>query len=189
MEQRTEQIQEFVHKDMTMGEILQKYPATVEVMQKYGLHCFGCHVSTWETLEQGVQGHRGTQVEVNKLVNEMNEFIKNQKFSDNKELSITKKTAEKLKETLKQYPTKTGLKIDVLKGGCAGFSYDFRLVDNPSDEDQILEQFGVKIYINNESLGVLKGSKIDYVDALQGAGFKVQNPSATSTCGCGQSFS
>ena len=189
MEQKTEQIQDYVHKDMTMGEIMQKYPAVAQVMQAHGLHCVGCHVATWETLEQGIFGHGGTQHQVEELVNDMNEFIKNQKFSDNKEVALTEKAANKLKEIMTSHPEKTGLRIQVLPGGCAGFSYDFTLVESPKENEKTIEQFGVKVYISEEGLNTIHGSRIDYVEALQGAGFKVSNPKATSTCGCGQSFS
>ncbi len=187
--EQSEIIKEFVHKDMTMGEILQKSPSTVEVMQRYGLHCFGCHISTWETLEQGILGHGGTEKEVENMIKEINESIKKQKFSNNVEIALTEKAANKLKEIMKQNPEKTGLRIQVSPGGCAGFSYDFTLVENPNHNEKVIDQLGVKVYINGESLNLIGGSKIDYVDALQGAGFKVFNPKATSTCGCGQSFS
>ena len=187
--QKTEQIQEQIHKDMTMGEIIRKYPGAAEVMQTHGLHCFGCHVSTWETLEQGIMGHGGNEQSVQTLVHEINEFIKNQSFADNKEIALTTKAAEKLKEILKQYPAKKGLRIEIAEGGCAGFSYNFSLVESPHQEEKIIEQLGVQVYMNEESLKLMNGAKIDYVEALQGAGFKVSNPHATSTCGCGQSFS
>jgi len=190
MEQRVEQTQEnVVHKDMPMGLILQRFPATVEVMQAYGLHCFGCHVATWETLEQGILGHGGDSEDVDALIKDMNELIKNQKFSRNEEIALTEKAADKLKVLLQQHPEKIGLRINVTAGGCAGLSYDFTLVESSHVNDKIIEQFGVKIYISQESLNQIQGSKIDYVEALQGAGFKVSNPNATSTCGCGQSFS
>ena len=188
--QKTEQIQEnLIHKDMTMGEILQKFPATAEVMMNHGLHCVGCHVATWETLEQGIIGHGGNSEQIESLVRDMNEFVKNQKFSDNKDIALTSRAAEKLKEILKQHSKKTGLKIEVLEGGCAGFSYNFTLVDAPKEEEITIEQLGVKIYIDDDSLSHINGAKIDYIEALQGAGFKVSNPKAVSTCGCGQSFS
>ena len=190
MEQQTEQVhQDPIHKDMTMGEILQKYPATAEVMTRYGLHCVGCHVNTFETLEQGMRGHGGSYEQVESMLIEMNDFVKNQKFSNNKEIAITEKAANKIKELIQKHPDKTGVKVQVLSGGCSGLSYDFSLVVNPDHDDKTLEQFGVNIYIDQESLNHISGSKIDFVDALQGAGFKVSNPKATSTCGCGQSFS
>lgn len=190
MEQKTEQIHEnLITKDMTMGEILQKYPAAAEVMQAHGLHCVGCHVATWETLEQGILGHGGGQEQVEALTKDINELLKNQKFSDNENIALTEKAADKLKGILSQHQDKTGLRIQVTTGGCAGLSYDFTLVESPNENEKTIEQFGVKVYINQESLDQIQGSKIDYVDALQGAGFKVSNPKATSTCGCGQSFS
>src|SRR3990167_9141313 len=110
MKQETEQIQE-IHKDMTMGVILEKYPATAEIMLRYGLHCVGCHINTMETLEQGIKGHGGSDEHAEQLVNDMNNFIRNQKFSDDEDIAITEKAAEKIKEVLKENSGKHGLKI------------------------------------------------------------------------------
>lgn len=188
---QTEQIQLRVTKDWTMGEIIQKYPIAVEVMSKYGLHCFGCHVSAWETLEQGILGHGGSEQDINNMINEINGLITSEENglkSTNSEIFLTDKAVNKIKELLNNRE-ETGLKINVISGGCSGFSYEFSLVKSPKNGDTTIKEKGINIYINQESLNIIKSSKIDYIEALQGAGFKVSNPNATSTCGCGQSFS
>ena len=83
---------------------------------------------------------------------------------------------------------KTGVRLGVKGGGCSGFSYvlDF---DNPLEGDNILEQDGVKFFMDRKSSIYLKGIVLDYKAGLQGKGFVFQNPNATSTCGCGESFS
>lgn len=83
---------------------------------------------------------------------------------------------------------KTGVRLGVKGGGCSGFSYvlDF---DNVMEGDNILEQDGVKFYMDRKSAIYLKGIVLDYKAGLQGKGFVFQNPNATSTCGCGESFS
>jgi iron-sulfur cluster assembly accessory protein len=81
-----------------------------------------------------------------------------------------------------------GLRLRVVGGGCAGFSYDLYF-DAPTEVDQQFEVQGVKVVVDEMSLMYLVGTQIDYVEGLQGAGFKFQNPNVKSTCGCGSSFS
>jgi iron-sulfur cluster assembly accessory protein len=81
-----------------------------------------------------------------------------------------------------------GLRLRVVGGGCAGFSYDLYF-DAPTEVDQQFELAGVKVVVDEMSLMYLVGTEIDYVEGLSGAGFKFQNPNVKSTCGCGSSFS
>ena len=80
-----------------------------------------------------------------------------------------------------------GLRILVEHGGCAGMQYGMGL-DEPKDGDEIVEREGVRVMIDPESLRYLDGSTIDYCDDLAGAGFRIQNPKAVRSCGCGTSF-
>ena len=80
------------------------------------------------------------------------------------------------------------LRLRVVGGGCAGFSYDLYF-DEPAEVDRQFEVQGVKCIVDEMSLMYLVGTEIDYVEGLQGAGFKFQNPNVKSTCGCGSSFS
>ncbi len=81
------------------------------------------------------------------------------------------------------------LRLAVSGGGCSGFSYGFSLDDAVTSDDKVYEFFGAKLVIDDVSLGLLNGSEIDYVDDLRAASFRINNPNATSTCGCGTSFS
>lgn len=81
----------------------------------------------------------------------------------------------------------TGLKISVEKGGCAGWQYAMRIT-NPESTDHIFTEGGVSLIVDNDSLSYLDGSTIDYIDALNDSGFRVLNPNATRSCGCGTSF-
>ena len=81
------------------------------------------------------------------------------------------------------------LRVAVLGGGCSGFQYEFALEDAPADADLVLEQDGHRVFVDPESLPFLAGSVVDFKDELIGARFAVDNPNATSTCGCGTSFS
>jgi len=81
------------------------------------------------------------------------------------------------------------LRVAVLGGGCSGFSYDFTLETAPAEDDLVIEDAGQRVLIDPESLPFLEGSVIDFKDELIGARFAVDNPNASSTCGCGVSFS
>ena len=81
-----------------------------------------------------------------------------------------------------------GLRVYVYSGGCSGFRYGMMLEDAPTPEDQVFDVSGIKVYVDGQSISLLKGSQIDYVDTLMGAGFTVNNPNAVAACGCGSSF-
>ncbi len=97
--------------------------------------------------------------------------------------------ADKLRElTAAEADPNVGLRVYVYSGGCSGFRYGMMLEDAPTPEDNILEVNGTKVYVDGQSIPLLKGSEIDYVDTLMGAGFTVNNPNAVTACGCGSSF-
>jgi len=81
------------------------------------------------------------------------------------------------------------LRVSVYGGGCSGFQYTFSLEDEVRPDDRSVEKQGVTLVIDQKSYQYLSGSEVDYVDGLEGAMFVVNNPNATSTCGCGASFS
>jgi iron-sulfur cluster assembly accessory protein len=81
------------------------------------------------------------------------------------------------------------LRVSVEGGGCSGFQYKFDLVDARASDDFVIEKLGATVVIDPMSLEYLAGSEIDFVDDLVGAAFKVHNPNATASCGCGTSFS
>ena len=96
------------------------------------------------------------------------------------------KQIEKIVESEKK---NTHLRIEVLGGGCAGFSYKIDLDNEINREDIVLSKNGIKILINKAFIPYLDGSSIEFVDELIGKSFKINNPNATSSCGCGVSFS
>ena len=181
-----EQVHKFITKDMMISEVIEKYPSTIETLLMTGVHCIGCHVSYFETLEQGMKGHGMSNEEVDEIINEMNDVIDKEKLSENEEFKITEKAANKIKDVLKD---KNGLRIEVVPGGCSGYIYNITTEDKINKDDQVIQDKEVKIIIDKESFDLLRGAKLDYVDSLQGAGFKIHNPNAKSTCGCGHSFS
>ena len=82
-----------------------------------------------------------------------------------------------------------GLRVAIRGGGCSGFEYGLTFEQDQSPNDHVLEFDGLKVYVDAMSNVYLEDVKIDYVDGLQGSGFKIDNPKATGTCGCGSSFS
>ena len=174
---------------MTIGEVVAKYPSVIEPLQSAGVHCVGCHVSYHETLEQGFKGHGMSDEEVEMVIATLNKAVEEGKIDEGKEFIITKKAAEKLKEVLKENSKEgSGLRVEIVPGGCSGFQYGLELDENTTNLDLIFEEKGVKIIVSKDNMKFLKGAKLDYVDSLQGAGFKISNPNAHDSCGCGQSF-
>jgi iron-sulfur cluster assembly protein len=104
-------------------------------------------------------------------------------------VSLTPKATDKLREVLsKQDRQDLALRVYVTPGGCSGFSYGMTFADGTEEDDAIIEQDGVRVVVDPMSAMYLKGSEIDFVDALMGGGFALRNPNAVSSCGCGQSF-
>ena len=81
------------------------------------------------------------------------------------------------------------LRVGVLGGGCSGFQYEISFAEQINSDDQIFETDGVKMVIDETSLPFLNGAKVDFVQELIGASFRIDNPNASSSCGCGSSFS
>jgi iron-sulfur cluster assembly protein len=97
--------------------------------------------------------------------------------------------ATKVTTLLAQRPEHIGLRVGVRGGGCSGFTYFLEFEDEIEAKDRELESHGVKIIVDSKSYLYLMGIEIDYLDNLNGAGFKFNNPNAKRTCGCGESFS
>jgi iron-sulfur cluster assembly protein len=104
-------------------------------------------------------------------------------------VAMTARAADKLKEVITQQGRDDlALRVYVTPGGCSGFSYGMTFAEGVEEGDALVEQDGVRIVVDPMSAMYLKGSEIDFVDALMGGGFALRNPNAVSSCGCGQSF-
>ena len=104
-------------------------------------------------------------------------------------ITVTPSAVKHLRELLleRERSDEAGLRLLVGKGGCAGWQYEMK-VDEPNDLDEVYDQQGVRVIVDRESLPFLTDSCIDYVDSLSDSGFKVNNPNAARSCGCGSSF-
>ena len=104
-------------------------------------------------------------------------------------LTLTQSAADRITELAKDEPTPVMLRILLQGGGCHGFQYSFNFDTQQNDDDHMFERDGAKIIIDEASLDVLDGSELDYKQDLIGSAFVLNNPNATSSCGCGSSFS
>jgi iron-sulfur cluster assembly protein len=105
------------------------------------------------------------------------------------QIDLTPAAADAVQDLLaKRELGEMALRVFVSGGGCSGFQYGMALEDNIRETDIVTEQHGVKLVIDDISINYLDGAKVDYVDEVMGSGFKIENPNAVSTCGCGSSF-
>jgi iron-sulfur cluster assembly accessory protein len=105
-------------------------------------------------------------------------------------ITLTSNAISKVKEIMtQQNPVPTGLRVGVVGGGCSGFSYSMSFENGAGLMDKIFNMDGLNVYVDATSVMYLNGCIVDYVETLEGAGFKFENPNVKSTCGCGSSFS
>jgi len=104
-------------------------------------------------------------------------------------LNLTATAVSKVKEIMgQQNPVPAGLRIGVVGGGCSGFSYSMSFENAPGVMDKVYNFEGLKVFVDATSAMYLNGCSVDYVETLEAAGFKFENPNVKSTCGCGSSF-
>ena len=105
-------------------------------------------------------------------------------------VQLTETAITKVREILDtQEPKPVGLRIAVVGGGCSGFSYSMAFENSPGMLDKTYAFDGLKVFVDQASLLYLDGAQVDFVETLEGSGFKFNNPNVKSTCGCGSSFS
>jgi iron-sulfur cluster insertion protein len=104
-------------------------------------------------------------------------------------ITLTERAAARIRDIVTAEPGKSALRIAVQGGGCSGFQYEFALADAANSEDLVVTRDGATALIDPVSQIYMAGSEIDFVDELLGQSFKIHNPQATASCGCGTSFS
>lgn len=105
-------------------------------------------------------------------------------------ITLTESAAAKVKDLMAAEGEEgLALRVAVRPGGCSGFSYEMFFDTEVSDDDNLVDQSGVKVVVDASSAELLQGATLDYKDGLQGAGFAIENPNAQRSCGCGKSFS
>jgi len=103
--------------------------------------------------------------------------------------SVTPSAAKRIAFLASKEAKPVMMRVAVLGGGCSGFQYNFSFEEQRNDDDLVIERNGASVLVDATSLELLKGSQLDYVEEMVGAAFQVKNPNATSSCGCGNSFS
>lgn len=190
-----------ISRSSTIGDVVSKHPEVVESLLALGVHCVGCHVAYWESLEDGLRSHGFEEGEIDDAVRVLNDVIEKsgqlrgtaatgqtvQEGASGK-LELSENAATKIREFLAKEKA-SGLKISVIPGGCSGFQYGFELLDEPVADDVVREVSGVKLFLDRDADEFLRGARIEYVDSIQGSGFRIVNPKAKVGCGCGKSFS
>ncbi len=178
---------QLISKEMTIGEVISKYPETAEIMTSYGLHCVGCGVNPYESIGDGCTGHGMDEDTLNKMMNEINKIIEDKDNNKGKTIIITNNAIKELKILMKNEKKEGyGLKLKIDKNSM-GYELDF--ADKKEVNEIILKENDIEIYINKENLELLKGTEIDYVKNERGEGFKINNPNIKkggcgSGCGC-----
>jgi iron-sulfur cluster insertion protein len=105
-------------------------------------------------------------------------------------ITLTDSAATKVKDLIDaEGEPGLALRVAVRPGGCSGFSYEMFFDSDVADDDNLVDQAGVKVVVDPSSAELLQGATLDYKDGLQGAGFAIENPNAQRSCGCGKSFS
>jgi iron-sulfur cluster assembly accessory protein len=112
------------------------------------------------------------------------------RVGDERLVKLTDAASEKIRSLLDRQGRPSGvLRMAVMGGGCSGLQYKMDLQDGPANRDILVESLSVKVVVDPKSALYVTGSELDYVDALQDGGFKVNNPNAATSCSCGESFS
>lgn len=179
-----------IHKDMTIENILGMFPNKAQKLSQEitnaGLHCVGCGAATWETLEQGMLSHGKTPDQIENLVKRLSALL--DEPVDLNTITVTAKAAQKF-QALAAEDGKAGwaLRYDEQMAGCSGFEYILDFSEKAEADDAVFASQGVEIHVNKKKLSRLLGSEIDYVEGLHSTGFKISNPNAKASCGCGSS--
>ena len=104
-------------------------------------------------------------------------------------ITVTEQAINRIQEVSKKKKPSSFFRVSISGGGCQGFQYNFKFEEKSNSDDEIFNFKDVQLLVDKVSLDILKGSKIDFVNDMLGSYFKIENPKASSTCGCGTSFS
>lgn len=181
-----------ISKEMTIDEMFETFPHKAQhlgqELKNAGLNCVGCHAATWETLEMGMLSHGFNDTQIDAMIEKLNIILK--KKSDKTTITMTKSAADKYRELLaKDGKTGYGIRLGDKPAGCSGFEYVLDFSEKATENDTIFHSEGFEIHVDKNVIDRMMGCEIDYVDGLNGAGFKISNPNVTHSCHCGRSQS
>ena len=181
-----------ITKDMTIEEIFSKFPQKSQRLGQEitnaGLNCVGCGAAVWETLEAGMLSHGFEDAAIQRLLDRLNAVLAEK--IDVSTITMTKRAAEKYREVCaEEGKAGWGLRFADRAAGCSGFEYVLDYSEKAQADDEIFLSEEVEIHVNKKVASRLLGSVIDFVDGLNGSGFKITNPNVKGSCGCGKSQS
>ena len=179
-----------ITREMTIDEIFKQFPhkspKLAQEMTNTGLHCVGCSASTWETLEAGMFSHGKNEAEIEDLLNRLNKVLEEKE--DPTTITITERAAKKYNEILEEEGKLAGASVLASARQAAAVSNISLTIQRKRNRAiSILNHSGIQIHLHHKSVDRLMGCVIDYVDGLQGSGFKITNPNVKASCGCGNS--
>ncbi len=179
-----------IHRHMTIEEILSLFPHKAQRLAheitSAGLHCVGCHAATWETLEAGMLGHGMTVEAIDRLEGRLNALLAEK--VDASTITITPRAAAKYLQILEdEGKLGYGIRFAEKMAGCNGFEYLLDYSEKANEDDVTFSSCGIEVHIQKDMVQRLVGAEIDFIDGLQGSGFKISNPNVRSSCGCGTS--
>lgn len=170
-----------IEPDMIISDVIGAFPKVASVFMTYGLHCVGCAANSFDTVEGGAKLHGMPEEEIRQMITDANDAI-NRKIDT---VDVTENALAKIKEIRAEEDGKTDwpLRVRVASDCCQGFKYDMDF-DQPNDDDVRVEFDGLTVIVDPESMPLLKGSSIDFVDGFMGSGFKIDNPNKRQGCRC-----
>lgn len=171
---------EKITKNMLIGDAVQEYPHAAELLLQNGVHCVGCGGAYMETIEQGLKGHGMSDEDVERIVTDLNKAIP-ESIGNPDDISVTKTALAKVKEFMAQQGIKSGSGLRIRVDMNNQYAI---LFDAPTSKDKVFTIEDVRFILDEESFSQLKGLNIDFLEGVQGAGFKITNPNASNTCGC-----
>lgn len=181
-----------ITREMTIEEIFTRFPQKSQLLSQEitnaGLNCVGCGAAVWETLEAGMLSHGFKEEAVEQLLGRLNRILAEK--VDLGTITMTKRAVEKYRSILAEEGKENwGLRFGDKAAGCSGFEYVLDYSEKAKADDEVFVSEGLEIHVNKGLVSRLLGCVIDYVDGLNGSGFKITNPNVKGSCGCGKSQS
>lgn len=169
---------------MLIGDILNKFPRAAQIMEDYGLHCTGCSINAFETLRAGAMAHGLKEEIVEELISKLNKLSKKKKSRAPKDgIYMTEKAAKMVIEFAEKEDKKGwGLKITATENDDMEPTYAMDFQEKEKKGDKVFEFHGVAIFLEKESMKLLAGAEIDFLETQFGNGFKIENPNYASGC-------
>lgn len=194
---KTAQKKPLITEDMLIGDVINRFPESAEIMQDFGLHCTSCSVNVFEPLKMGALSHGIEEDVVDEMIRRINELAWSRRRAPENGIYMTECAATKVKEFAKAEAKEGyGLKItahteprgrssqETVPQKEPAYAMDFQ--EKAVKGEKIFEFHGIEVYVDPESLKNLLGAEIDFIESAYGSGFKITNPNfSKKVCGCG----